>query len=50
MGGFTVDRAVIAGAVAAENGQLSWSEMRERRRTIVERQQQHERRRRHTAD
>lgn len=44
-GGFRIDRGVIEAAVGADGGRLSWSEMRERRKTILERQRRHDRRR-----
>lgn len=40
------DRMAVASALAAPDGGLRWSEMRERRRTIVERQRSRERSRR----
>lgn len=42
-----LDRSIVASALAAGNDGLTWSEMRERRRTIVERQGRRETRRAH---
>lgn len=40
----SLDRSAVAAALAAGDGGLTWGEMRERRRTIVERQSRRERR------